>query len=918
MVVESPSGRGRGQASGRGRGSGRGSGSGGRGYVASEAAEHRGDSGAKGRGKSSSFAKGGGKSGDKGKGKGKGRGQAYPGDNAAGTSRPSSQNTNPPGGASGAGASQPQKSSNSNSAPPAKPGLKASAEALRAFTEPQWWRIGEAERQAAPRAKVKPEAFRQDCVDKHAEMSTLYESTMMQDSEQRWLRRVCSEGTAGDKVASLTMLIQVSPVFSTKYIRALLAMAGRSGRSDSMMAVDALRDLLISTLLPDRKLKALEQMQPISPKGISGAAYNTICVIAYFEDFLKVSVATFVQVLNDAAHSTIDIFKTKAIKSCSEMLSHKPEQERALLSLVVNKLGDTKAKAASTASFCLRKLIEKHPPMKSIVATEVSGFLARANITEKARYFGILFLSEMEMRRGEHELAAQLMKIFVAQLESMLTAKRKPSKKADKKKNKKVRHEWGKKMRWNPNKPTWKSTDAKKGKLLDDDNKMVRTLINGIQRVFPYMEDSATSKSPLRVETIDTLFKVCHTISAYSTRVAILSLLYRFLFAKRNVTPDRFYRLVYDQIGQFDLFGCSHRMQSVVLMRKCVPADASIARGLALTRRLMQMGANTDPAVAIAGLSLMSELFVAHRIEMKPLINALDADVVKAEGGEEDEERFGDDDAEALNDQNDAKKPKDDETRNYDPLKREPKFARARNTPVWELCALARHIHPTVSGGAEKILRLEDFKDPSKNPFQEFAPQELLEQFAYSSSAKKKGRDGLLEKRRPVNSNTFIAKQKVPAHQRFFHLYFHDNIVEAARQRKEDQKRQEESDVDEEQDPEKEEEEADQFFDDYLQNDMPDVSEDDDDADLDDEDVDDDGDDDDDRDAEDDEDGGSMEGDGLEEAEAAQEEEAPAGKKRPLEEIMKLPGRKRAKELRAHTGGSVFASAEDFEQFLDV
>jgi len=793
-------------------------------------------------------------------------------------------------------------------------GRKASAEALRAFTEPQWWRIGEAERQSAQRGKVKPEVFRQDCVDKHAEMSSIYESTMMQDSEQRWLRKVSSEGTAGDKVASLTMLIQVSPVFSTKYIRALLAMAGKSGRADATMAVDALRDLLIMSLLPDRKLRALEQMQPVSPKGITSAAYNTICVVAYFEDFLKVSVATFVQVLSDAAHSNIDIFKNKAIKSCSTMLSSKPEQERALLSLIVNKLGDTKAKAASTASYCLRKLSEQHPPMKSIIATEVSGFLTRANITDKSKYFGLLFLSEMELRRSEVSLAAQLMKIFVAQLESLLTAKRKPTKKVERNKTMKVRRVWGKKVRWSHNTSQWNkpSSPKKKGQLLDDDNKMVRTLINGIQRVFPYMEENGTTKSPLQVETIDTLFKVCHTISAYSTRVAILSLLYRFLFAKRDVAPDRFYRLLFEQIVQFDLYNCSHRMQAMVLLRKSVPADTSIARGLSLTRRLLQMGANTDPAVAVSGLELMSDFFMAHRVETKHLINSLDADVPKADAGEEDEEHFADEeqDPQDMPGQSDH-----DAARGYDPLKREPKFSRARNTPIWELSALAQHVHPTISGGAQTILRSEDFKEGAKNPFQEFSSAELLEQFAYVSTIKKKTRGGEVEKRKPVNTKNFITKAKVPPHQQFFQLYFRDRQVAETRKRKEGLRRELESDVDEEQDPNKlddDEQEADDFFQNYLEKDMQ-MDEDEDGgsgADVDDEDDDDDDDDDgqDDEDCDDDEE----DDDGAAEAEAP----AAASKKRPLEEIMKLQGRKRTKELKAHTGGSLFASAEDFERFL--
>jgi len=218
------------------------------------------------------------------------------------------------------------------------------------------------------------EVFRQQCIEKHAEVSKLYETTMRQDSEQRWLRKVSAEGTAGDRVASLTMLVQVCPVLSTTYIKALTSMASKMGRSDSMMAVDTLKDLFINTLLPDRKLKTLDQMAPILPKGISVSDFTELCVVAYFEDYLKTAYAAFIQILSEAAHNTVIFFKTKAIQTAYELLAAKPEQERALLGLLVNKFGDTGAKVSSNVAFCLKRLVESHPGMKAIVATRLRHF----------------------------------------------------------------------------------------------------------------------------------------------------------------------------------------------------------------------------------------------------------------------------------------------------------------------------------------------------------------------------------------------------------------------------------------------------------------------------------------------------------------------------------------------------------------
>merc|ERR1719443_944407 len=110
---------------------------------------------------------------------------------------------------------------------------------------------------------------------------------MTQDSEQRWLRKVSSEGTASDKVSSLLMLVQVCPVFALRPLKSLIGMASKMNRQDSLLAVDALKDLFVNNLLPDRKLKTLSQMEPVSPKGLDEQEFTQICVLAHFEDYLK-------------------------------------------------------------------------------------------------------------------------------------------------------------------------------------------------------------------------------------------------------------------------------------------------------------------------------------------------------------------------------------------------------------------------------------------------------------------------------------------------------------------------------------------------------------------------------------------------------------------------------------------------------
>lgn len=779
---------------------------------------------------------------------------------------------------------------------------KVATESLRRFANPQWWRISEQDVERQKRCK--PDVFQALCVKKHGKMTHAYEKTMKQDSEQRWLRKVTSDGTAGDKVASLTMLIQLCPVLATKYIKTLLAMTGRT-RADSMMAVDALKDLFANALLPERKLRTFAQMAPLAQGTMDEVSYTTYCVVTFFEDFLKTAFAAFVQILGDGAHNSVLFFKTKSIKTAYELLSKKPEQERALLSILVNKFGDSQPKVSSNVSFFLKKLLEAHPGMKSIVTKELEGFLHRRNITQKSKYFALLYLSEMVLSRSDKDLASQVIHVFVGFLETVLTGlERGPEKVTQKGKNSQKKRKFRRKGR------------------SDDDNRIVRTLISGIHRALPYV-DMASQGSPLQTETVNALFKICHTVTSFSTRILILTLLFRFV-TQRDLA-DRFYRLLYEQIGHFELFSCAHRFQAFTLVQNCVQSDVSLSRSVAVGRRMLQMGANADPSVALAGLAVLQQLFVGHRTEVKRLLCPSESDVRPALEDNDDDalERFVDDDAlEGLSE--------GAQNKVYQPLQREPRFAGAQHTPVWELYALARHVHPCVSHNASKLLQAETQK-LSTNPFEEFSVAEMLEQFAYSTSEKrgKRGEKGV--KRTPLNTPRFLKKRSVLPHERFFQLYFNDKVVQEQSKRKSKRRRLREDTVDEEGgrkeedagDADADEDAEDTFFAEHLESMVPGGGDEDEDEDED-FDADDmgsmEGDDDDNIDGADGEDELSDGGGDVDDADGG---DSVAGSNTNEKVEASTPGRpkklnrKDIKVLKKKHSGSIFASLDDFSHLLE-
>eukprot|EP00438_Fugacium_kawagutii_P013839 Skav219980 [mRNA] locus=scaffold137:52766:68938:- [translate_table: standard] len=547
--------------------------------------------------------------------------------------------------------------------------------------------------------------------------------------------------------------------------------------------------------------------QTVVPSGQGGLS----CALS-----LPVSVMTC-QILAAAGHNTVVFIKNRAVKTAYDLLCcpqpavggkmweawrgceyrssqqrcAKPEQEKALLAMLINKLGDSSSKVSSNVSWCIKELLKQHPGMKLPVVKEAEAFLVRPNITAKSQYFALLLLSELSFNQKDGPVASRLVRLFVSQLEAAL---RKPK-------------------------------------------------LSKKEQLFAVIE-----------------FSLC-------------------------------WRLLYEQIGNFDFFSSSHSWQAFMLLqilvrfgktgaiqketvklldseflRKCVPADASCARGVALARRLL--------------------------MEMAPLMHTVDRKVVpaEAEGNAAEEEHFVDDDValaaakDAPEDQHISAEalhtPHFSTETHYDPLMREPRFARARNAPFWELQALSGHVHPTVSHYAQKLLRAEAYQELSSalassaqvlqdgptNPFDVFSVSELLEQFAYHSRVKRERKTGKkldTVKSTIMNSEAFLKRKTVQPHERlchhaippltsfsfgmrhftscffgcrFFKTYFTDPKVRKEQERKRKASKKDVDDVDEE---EEDGEEADDFFDNYLKGEMQDDMDDmDDDEDDDDDDLD--------------------------------------------------------------------------------
>ncbi|KAK3516937.1 hypothetical protein QTP70_028227 [Hemibagrus guttatus] len=587
-----------------------------------------------------------------------------------------------------------------------------------------------------------------------------------------WMKSVVSTGTLADRMAAMTVLIQDAPVHCLEHIESLIVMMKKKGsRRQGLMALDTLKELLLSDLLPEnRKLRAFSQ-RPFDQLEERASGNRDVrdrrLVLWYFEHLLKLQLTEFVTALDTLAHDTVLATKMKALTTAHELLCNRPEQEKALLMQVVNKLGDPEYKIASKASYLLETLLHKHPLMKSVVCVEVERLMFRPNISAKAQYYAACFLNQVMLSHDEAELATKLITIYFSFFR--LCVKKK-----------------------------------------DVESKMLGALLSGVNRAYPYTKSGDETVR----EQLDTLFKVVHIVK-FSTAVQALMLLFQVMDSQQSVS-DRYYVALYKKLLDPGLSVSSRQSMFLNLLYKSLKADIVLRRVKAFVKRLLQVSCEQSPTFACGALFLVSEVMKA-----KPGLKLL-----LHEGDDDDEEKFldlkgeeDDDDKKTNNSDDDeeeerfvdvdkieedqSKKPQQKKTAAswvhhqnleggkdlevYDSMHRNPLYCGANHSTLWELQKLADHYHPSVALFAKTILQGGHIQY-SGDPLQDFTLIRFLDRFVFRNPKQTKGKQNtdatvMQPKHKQtmnnirtlaVNSEEYLAKEEsqIPVDEVFFYRFF--------------------------------------------------------------------------------------------------------------------------------------------------
>lgn len=588
------------------------------------------------------------------------------------------------------------------------------------------------------------------------------------NSQKKFLSQILSDGTLNDKISALTLLVQEAPIHNIKAFDTLLGFCEKKSRTAALQAINAMADLFINGLLPDRKLLAFSK-QPLTKD-----THPLTLALYLYEDHLKKSYFKFIQVLELLSQDSVLHVRMSAVLHIFNLLKAKPEQEANLLRLGVNKLGDKDNKVSAKTSFQILQLEEAHPAMKRIVTDAVVDMVLQKSTDYHSQYYTVLTLNQTILSRKDADLANILIKAYFSMFEKILVEADPATK--EKNEDKSLgKSERGRKN----NRRTFKK--GKKGgasvkveektesEVVEEKSaKMFSALLTGLNRAFPF----ADLPSDIYMNHLNTLYKITHSTN-FSTSVQALVLV-QHIVQEQDLDSDRYYRTLYESLLDPRLVNSSKQGIYLNLLFKSLKHDIqNLPRILAFVKRILQVCTQWLNIGAVTGMIyLLMELSKTHPqildlmegLEKRPAISGQTAD------------------SESTADQ-------------YDPKKRNPVFANADKTCMWEITQFLNHYHPTVNIYAKSFL---DGTAQPKPDLGLYTQAHFLDRFVYKNVKQKEnlkgasimqplggGHTGSLLVRAtniksgdlPVNTIDWLNKKasEVRPDEKFFFDYFRNN-----------------------------------------------------------------------------------------------------------------------------------------------
>lgn len=578
------------------------------------------------------------------------------------------------------------------------------------------------------------------------------------DGTRKFINTAATQGTSKDKAAALTLKIQENPVANHAVLEQLLKISKKKVRRDFVMCAGLLKDVLVSDLLPgDRRLYLFHERTSLLfwiAANINLPEANRALLLIIYEERLKQVFSEFISVMESAMGDPVDGMKIISLEITKTLLESQPEGESRLLQILVNKLGDPKAKVVNKSIALLTDLLRKHPNMQEVVAYEVESYLYRSGQSQTSIYSAISFLNQLVFSSDRHEVPSRLLNLYFEFFTSEV--KKKPNKMSQ---------------------------------------KILLALLTGVNRAFPFAQRESGQDDSIE-KNIDHMFKLVH----YGTFiVALQSLSFLFqAFNTREELGDRFYNSMYKLLMRSEMPVETKRHSIMLnLIYRTMTGDKSVPRQKAFIKRLLSISLVSKAPLQAGALVLLGQLMMDKPqlrsisdndyAETKSTVGGLEANKFLEQMDSDEEENFKDADKEAEPEKTKKKvgwvHRENKDGKAFDPWARNPSYCGADSEKSWELVSLSNHFHPSIAMFANNVLEGKEEIYPG-DPLNDFTTIRFLDRFVYKNPKARDGKQENIHKRRvnryldttqlPVSSLEFLqAKEKdLLPHDKFMQKYF--------------------------------------------------------------------------------------------------------------------------------------------------
>ena len=315
---------------------------------------------------------------------------------------------------------------------------------------------------------------------------------MSKNRQNEWYMTMLKKGTAQDKIAALTKVIQTNAMCSLSHLMQLVGMSKKANKKLAEYSIVALKDLYCQGWLVDiqndgtirDKLEVFSKNPVVVHKraDINDAELTT----AYFTHCVREVLSTLINNIlgKDMAHCDLDHYKMFALDMLSELISVADctGLVETSIGIIVNKLGDASKKVQCHAIQVLVKMVIKHKSLMEdlprIIVREIGLFLDRCSKPSHRIYsLGCLNKLSTIVVKQNVKIRQVFLQIYFRQFHKFVHLSGGPPKEEVKVKKDRT---LSKEARIKAQKTAKKKAAMTKGDVSEEDNRVIELVLKGV------------------------------------------------------------------------------------------------------------------------------------------------------------------------------------------------------------------------------------------------------------------------------------------------------------------------------------------------------------------------------------------------------------------------------------------------------